>query len=414
MSDYYYDDPVSAPSSQRKTLKGIYTMVALLIGSVAFFQTTLATNISLITSGPFEFGQGVQTLTACSGNSPLTIKPISNFVNSSGAGAFYFTSVTISGIPSACIGSDFIINAYGSDPNSGPLPIFNSTSTSSTIFYNSGNFLLGRGGAGSSVLSGSGTFTVTFATPEALADTISKITLQSSKHTLTECESDGICVVGEQGPGSGTVIYYNAAGFKCGATFSTTGSPTGGLCHYLEVAQPTWSGYSSDPWNLPWATNTNNPPSTLKSSTDRGRVAAEVGLGYYNSIIITNTWGTCSAPLKINMKNAGNSTCPTQAAAARAYSGGGYSDWYLPTLAELNLACQYARSQAQDPTISCSSSGTNSRGGFYNDDYMSSSQASWMDGQQIYKLHFGIPQWGSENGTGGGALYASVRPFRAF
>ena len=414
MSDYYCDDPVTEQPSRRKNRKSIYSALALLVGSAVFLQTTLASNISLSSSGRIEFGQGVQTLTACSGNNPITVKPVSTFVNASGSGAFYFTSVTVSGVPVGCAGSDFIINAYGPDSNSGPLPIFNSSSTTSIVYYNSGNFLLGRGGAGSSVTSGIGTFTVTFTTPEAVAVNVNKITLQSSKHTPTECESDGICTVGEQGPGSGIVIYYNAVGFKCGAAFSTTGSPAGGLCHYLEVAQPTWSGYTSDPWSLPWATNTNNPPSTLKSSTDRGRVATEVGLGYYNSIIITNTWGACSAPLNVNSKNASGSTCPTQAAAARAYTGGGYSDWYLPTLAELNLACQYARSQVQDPTVACSSSGTNSRGGFYNDDYMSSSQASWMDAQQIYKLHFGIPQWGSENGTGGGALFASVRPFRAF
>ena len=99
-------------------------------------QTTLAANISLNTGSPLEFGQGISATTACSGATNLTITPNSTFVNSSGAGAHYFSSVTVSNIPSNCQGFDFTINAYNNS-SSTPLALFNSTSTSAVVYNNS-------------------------------------------------------------------------------------------------------------------------------------------------------------------------------------------------------------------------------------------------------------------------------------
>ena len=58
----------------------------------------------------------------------------------------------------------------------------------------------------------------------------------------------GACQVGDIGPGGGTIYYYEAAGFKCGNSFSITGSPTGGLCHYLEVAPNGWAPSDLHDW----------------------------------------------------------------------------------------------------------------------------------------------------------------------
>jgi hypothetical protein len=90
--------------------------------------------------------------------------------------------------------------------------------------------------------------------------------------------------------------------------------------------------------------------------------ASGIGLGYKNSLAIVAQ---------------GNDTT-TAAGAARAYSGGSQSDWYLPTTAELNLLCQWARNVAQSVTTPCTggnlNTGTGLGGGFSTDLYWSSSE----------------------------------------
>jgi hypothetical protein len=122
--------------------------------------------------------------------------------------------------------------------------------------------------------------------------------------------------------------------------------------------------------------------------------ASGIGLGYKNSLAIVAQ---------------GNDTT-TAAGAARAYSGGSQSDWYLPTTAELNLLCQWARNVAQSVTTQCTggtlNTGTGLGGGF-SIAYWSSSE---VDAVTAWNQHFGI---GSQNYYGKyGAVY--VRPVRAF
>jgi hypothetical protein len=82
------------------------------VAVIVALASTLAANIN-INSGPVEFGQGVAQTTACSGEDQITLTPQSTFVNSAQDGDFYFTSLSVSGIPSSCIGQDFSFSAYG-------------------------------------------------------------------------------------------------------------------------------------------------------------------------------------------------------------------------------------------------------------------------------------------------------------
>ena len=107
MSAYYYDDPVDDPGVKRKQPKAIFASVLILFAGGLFLNTTLAANINIGTGGKVEFGQGMTMTAACSGSTSLTVTPRSSFVNASGSGAFYFNSVTVSGIPSSCNGVDF-------------------------------------------------------------------------------------------------------------------------------------------------------------------------------------------------------------------------------------------------------------------------------------------------------------------
>ena len=172
-------------------------------------------------------------------------------------------------------------------------------------------------------------------------------------------------VLGDTGPGGGTVYYYDAAGFGCGPYASSTGSPTGGLCYYLEAAPANWYG-GTDP-SLAWSGNT--------TSNVTGSTSSAIGAGYQATLAIL----------------ALNATAGKAGTAARAYAGGGKSDWYLPSSAE--LANMYTN-RVYVP-------------GMDNTGYWSSSESSSTN---AYSYNF-------VNGTQGdvGKSYTlNVRPIRAF
>jgi hypothetical protein len=123
--------------------------------------------------------------------------------------------------------------------------------------------------------------------------------------------------------------------------------------------------------------------------------ASGIGLGYKNSLAIVAQ---------------GNDTT-TAAGAARAYSGGSQSDWYLPTTAELNLLCQWARNVAQSVTTRCTggtlNTGTGLGGGFSTGAYWSSSEYDdFLAWHQIFST-------GTQSNFPKNSTYY-VRPVRAF
>lgn len=388
---FYYDDPVEdSGRPAKKKFSSILAFLLLLVGGTYLVQTTLAANIALNSGSAIQFGQGITATTACSGATNLTITPNSTFINSSGGGAHYFSSVTVSNIPSNCYGDDFTINAYGNSSNT-PLALFNSTSTSAVVYNNSGTFQRGIGSTGLTVSSGSGTFTITFTNPVALSSAVNKLTIQSGPN-------NPYYEVGSTGPGGGKIFYVNEAGFNCGETYSSNGSPTGGKCNYLEVAPSGWNT-GSDPTKS-WATVSRQSTDVLTISNDSTAYnnVLGVGLGYKNSIAIVT-------------QNSAGSTYA--AGAARAYSGGSKSDWYLPSTTELNLLCQWARGVAPSVTTVCTGGSINSStygassAGFVAWNYHSSSEGNALDawGQSL--------DTGSQlNGSKGNSYH--VRPIRAF
>lgn len=102
-------------SRRKKPLKLVLGIGALL-GAIAL-GSTLAASINLNTGAPVEFGQGVAQTTACSGDSSILITPFSTFKNAESAGAYYFTSVRLSNIPSNCEGVNFRFSAYDRSGN---------------------------------------------------------------------------------------------------------------------------------------------------------------------------------------------------------------------------------------------------------------------------------------------------------
>ena len=388
-NDFYHDDPIEEISKTKSQFKFL-TTGALILGSILLFQGTFAGNVSLNSGSGVEFGQGVSQAVACSGDTDLTLTPRSSFTNGS-PGAHYLQSVTVSNIPTSCYGVDFTISAYN-DSSSMPLALFNSTSTSAVIYNNAGTFSGGIGSTGMTVASGSGTFTATFTAPVAQSSSVFKLTIQSGVHTP-------YYVVGSVGPGGGFVYYVNDAGFNCGATYSATGSPTGGKCKYLEVAPSGWNT-GSDPTKV-WAVTTTNVAGITDDASAYNNVLG-VGLGYKNSLAIVD-------------QNGAYPTNDYAAGAARAYAGGSKSDWYLPTTAELNLLCQWVRGVSPSVTTACTGGtlnsatyGAGSAGFFGSNSYWSSSE--YVASANAWYQFFGAGFQFFNNKTN----TAYVRPVRAF
>lgn len=354
--NYYHDDPIEPKSSKNNKTPGFAALFLLLVGGF-FIQTTFASNISLNSAASVEFGQGILQSVACSGNDQLTVTPRSSFLNSSGAGAYFFTSVTVSGIPDNCDGLDFSINAYGAS-DSTPLALFNTSDANVVVYANAGTFGIGKGGNGTLVSSGSDSFTVTFTNPVATSASINRLTLQSAKHTSF--------AVGDRGPGNG-IVYYVSANY-----FTSTGSTCDTKCRYLEVAPSGWNNSGvpiSDTYiGMKWSTDVSTVTGQdLTPAAQSGflneQVNWAIGKGFSNTSLIRPT--SIIQP-------------PVLAYGATDSSAG---QWFIPSMNELNELCKYARGQTTGTlTVACTSSGTlksgtsDDLGGFVDSWYWSSSE----------------------------------------
>ena len=212
-----------------------------------------------------------------------------------------------------------------------------------------------------------------------------------ARSPLVEGSSDASCdvrltySVGDIGPG-------------CGLVFLISGGKT------YEMAPSTWSG-ASDPAVI-WTTTTakcfaaglsvadqdcqskNIYPGTDGEQTASTAAASAVGMGSANTNAI------------IDRMNAGSVALNAYAAgAARAYNGGSFTDWFLPSKDELNAMYTYSRVSGFD-TLTY---------GFGSDIYWSSSQfnetVAWAQGFDDGTLY---------NPSKSDAVNQRVRPIRSF
>ena len=110
--NYYHDDPgqdlFGKYSNGVRSLSKTLSALVIFVFSALFLQATLAANINLNSQKSLEFGQGFSAYTACSGSQSLLMQPKNIFDGS----AFYLKSVSVSNIPSSCVGNDFSLSAY--------------------------------------------------------------------------------------------------------------------------------------------------------------------------------------------------------------------------------------------------------------------------------------------------------------
>ena len=210
----------------------------------------------------------------------------------------------------------------------------------------------------------------------------------SATTTMTITVSPGDYVVGMDGPGGGKVFYVSTSTFACGPTLAAT-------CKFLEVAPNTWSGGAADPSKI-WAVVAKQSLDVSGITFDNAvnNTTSGIGLGYKNSIAIVTQ---------------GNDIT-TAVGAARAYSGGSKSDWYLPTSAELNQLCKWARDLAwtSDATLCARSALVN--GGFNSGNYYWSS--STQNAERAWWQKFFVDSSAQSYSAKSVANY--VRPIRAF
>ena len=186
----------------------------------------------------------------------------------------------------------------------------------------------------------------------------------TGNNAILTCAQGGTCIVGNTGPGGGKVFYVQTA---------TAAAPW----RYLEAAPNTWSGGVADP-TIAWCSSTSThlkllttgvaPENRFDPSTGNA-----IGTGFRNTKMML---GGCTFGAA-NM--------------AAGYNGGGKSDWFLPSISELdtlkNLKAEV--------------------GGFVANNYLSS---SGYDASQAWRVDFDS---GNQGGMNKGTP-SYVRPIRAF
>jgi Protein of unknown function (DUF1566) len=218
--------------------------------------------------------------------------------------------------------------------------------------------------------------------------------LLGSTSSADVCNSGLAYACGDTGPGGGTVFYASSTPFSCGANLTTS-------CNFLEVAPNLWNpsvqtscktlgspcgGSSNNQTTSDWTTSgrTITGPMWCAGAVNFCSVTAaegwQIGTGYANTMAIVAALGSTG-----------------QAAYdAQSYTGGGMTDWYLPSIQELTALYQYPNRAAI--------------GGFNSGYYWSSTQDD---------SHSTMARVVEFNGRViGGSLkmnyYGGVRPIRAF
>ena len=193
------------------------------------------------------------------------------------------------------------------------------------------------------------------------------------KNAALSCAAGGACRVGDTGPGGGKVFYVAPT------SFASTGSACGSACKYLEAAPIGWIKAATPAGQTNCAvagTSTADPYCAWSDNTTTriGTTSNAIGAGYVNTSAII----------------AQSNVAGRAATVARAFQGGGKTDWFLPSKDELTQVYR------QKSVL----------GGFDFNYYWSSSEGAaglaWFQGFDGY----------GDNGAKTATLY--VRPVRAF
>ena len=201
--------------------------------------------------------------------------------------------------------------------------------------------------------------------------------------TLPTCAQGGTCVVGDAGPGGGTVYFVSSAGFECGLTLAST-------CKYLEVSPKTWKAATPATANCT-DVGSSDTKCVWGTLTPYVNTSGAVGQGRKNTKAILDTSGVLTS---------------VAALVSTSYRGGGKDDWFLPSQHELDELCKFANGKPTGDVATHCSGGT-LKSDFATGHYWSSNDAG--NGTAI-EIDFGtgMQQFPAKS------LQFNVRPIRAF
>jgi hypothetical protein len=202
------------------------------------------------------------------------------------------------------------------------------------------------------------------------------------------CGADGttLCAIGVQGPGGGTIVYVDSAGNEMLGY------------DYLEVAptdaSPSVAWSTSTPWCGP------NQSSSCQTNWLRDVLSF---LDYW----VLGTGPEATRGILVRLGSGGVPFEDSAAGVAYEYSTPTATDWFLPSIWELNEVCKYAATTNQAPGASTLCSGGTTRSGFTGDGYWSASE----NGASI-AVYQSFGPGGRSNATKASTF--AVRPVRAF
>lgn len=378
VNESYHDDPEDAISATESSVASPIKRVLFAFSFLAILLLgqTFAANINLSSNSRTEFGQGIQVLAACTGNNPLILNPSVDFANQQRAGEYYLKSVRVNGVTPECSGLDFTIEVFGE--TGGALATHSINATSSVAYFDGSTFVKGPG-AGYTVSGNASDFTITFTNPVALSSSVRTFTVQSGEHTVLTCLNGGTCSTGDTGPGGG-VIFYQAAG-----TFTSLNASCGSSCKFLEYAPIGWgAGISVQPGE-----NAGTSSSWPEMKYCAGSGQTNNATTYQNqgrSTVVANTLGFGS---KATSEMAINCT----SGAGKVVDSliyGGQSDWFLPSVTEMNELCKFVKNTAGKGVLSteCGSGGT-LPANFPNSHYWTSTESPETPGRSAWLFFMG-------------------------
>ena len=145
--------------------------------------------------------------------------------------------------------------------------------------------------------------------------------------------------IGDTGPGGG-VVFYDAGKTITSSYLDSNGSEVKYTWRYLEVSprlsitMPDGSTSSTIPWGVNW----NSSSGWLWGASAVEGLKADIGTGRYNTTKAVNQLGTSfnshyySSPMTADKLTGPGNYAPC---VCYNYRGGGFSDWYLPSIQEL-------------------------------------------------------------------------------
>ena len=344
-SEDYHDDPIVVVKKDHSRLvRGFGAFVILIISASYYLSTSIGGRVTLNSgANPIIFGQGKVLSSGCAGSTSLEITASSTLdINSN---EFKIKSLTVSNVPPECTYKDLVVTAYDALGNNQALSL-NTQNSSKMYTYKRSNytFELGKFSTGLSIsTNSSGSYTIQIASPIAPSASIDKFTVESRDHEEWLCKDGGDCRVGDAGPGGGTVFFVRSEGFKCGPNYTSTGSPTAGLCHFLEVAPANWAsttGKGGNVYNVKFATN------YWDGTYDKWGEGLKLTNNIFTSSLLTLA-DRCQAAPYDTVAN-----CNYVHSVTRLYRGGGRDDWYAPNVSEAKTLCDWLWSN------SCASTNT--------------------------------------------------------